>query len=195
MASRRIGLIDGREIVVSTDDADLSNPWTSIARYDVDGNEFEFTAGSRDFGRAVAAEVGCSFTETVRMPPGTLHVGGTSVTSRVLVGGGEVRRQDTDVASENAFVELTEKVVVGSWEGENYSVHLVVWGGETEPGVIATDATAQDLADVVWLFDQFEISESPFGVRMRPLAVPWGRIGPVTSVASTSLLVLLTVIL
>lgn len=166
MSNRRMTLLDGREIDLSSDDSDLTNPWTCFVQYEVDGQLFEFAAGALGFGRVEAEAWECEFTQHVSMPPGALHVGGTSVTNRMLVGGEDVRPEDTELAPEDAFVEVTEKVVIGCWEGREYSVHAVIFGGETEPGVVATEATASDLANVVWLFDQFVFTEHPTGVRM-----------------------------
>lgn len=120
--------------------ADLvpSRTGTSVANFTVGGAEFEFTAGPRDLGHAVAAEIGIELTESYRLKQGLLLVG---------------TKQESWSVPDDGYT-FTNKHTLAVWVGANYSIHSHLYD--------------TSMSDVLALFARFSIDETADGARMVP---------------------------
>jgi hypothetical protein len=132
--------LDGSLVTVdSTDSHDLGAAVSSAGVYWVDGMAREFTASYREFGRAVAADLGMNLDESYSLQGGTLLLGSAT----------QVWPEVND-----AGAHITSLLRLGVWEGDWFSLHAHLYGGQS--------------LDLVDLFNRFVISESPLGIRIEP---------------------------
>jgi hypothetical protein len=130
--------IDGSTVTI---DARTFNPKfhaSSVGVYTINGHWQELTTSYRDFGAAVAADLGLSLTESYLLQGGRLRLGTTSVYFPDMGKG----------------VSQTDLLHLAVWEGRRFSVHTHLYNGK-----------AHDLIDV---FDRFDISEDAAGIRLEP---------------------------
>jgi hypothetical protein len=147
--------LDGSVVTIDTSDGlDLQRPASSIGVYSVDGIEREFTGSHRDFGRDVAADVGLVLDEEYALQGGTFLAG--SVT--------QVWPEIGDAGD-----PITSLLRLGVWEGDQYSLHAHIYGG--------------DGLDLIDLFNRFTIIETDLGIQLLP-----GSPGAGTSAREPSLL-------
>jgi hypothetical protein len=130
--------IDGSTVTI---EATAFNPdfhASSVGVYAINGRWQEFTTSYRDFGAAVAADLGLSLNESYTLQGGRLRLGTTSVHFPDMGKG----------------VSQTDLLHLAVWEGRRFSVHTHLYNGK-----------AHDLIDV---FDRFEVLEDADGIRLRP---------------------------
>lgn len=130
--------IDGSVVTITAPALNHDFHATSIGVYTVNGHWQEFTTGSRDFGEAVADDIGLTLTESYAFQGGALRLGTASV-------------QFPGRAAGDAQTDL---VHLGVWEGNRFSVHTHLYNGSAH--------------DLISIFDLFEIIEDPLGLHLQP---------------------------
>lgn len=99
--------LDGSELVLSVSGGmNLSMSASSVARWMVDGREWEFTAGGLTLGEAFAADSGVAFTQVYSMQGESLHVG----------------FGENEIADPQYGFHLTTDLTIGAWFGRRYSI-------------------------------------------------------------------------
>jgi hypothetical protein len=132
--------LDGSVVrVQAADSYEVGSAATSVGVYWVDGTPREFTSSYRDFGRDVAADLSLVLQESYSMQGGTLLLGSTNQ-----------RWLEVDDTGQR----ITSLLRLGVWEGERYSIHAHLYGGQS--------------TDLIDLFTRFTILEDEIGIQLRP---------------------------
>lgn len=140
MSEYRYRTIAGDAVVIELPDSVVLGPTTSAEVFEVDGVEYEFTAGVRSLGSDVAAELGLTQIASFSFDRGDL-----SLYSGVYI-----------LEDPESGLTLEEVRCIGVWMGDRSSIHVHL-------------AAAVDPASLLDLFGHFSIKETPNGTQMAPI--------------------------